>query len=515
MLRSFAAPNYIPATHSAMKLQLATTLALGLAFAPAALAQPTGYPTYNGMIATMQATAANFPAICQAVNLTTKYGTPRSWQGKDIWAIKISDNVGQEENEPSFLMVGAHHGNEIGTVIVTMDAIAMLSEGYANSADIRAVVDANEIWIVPLVNVDGYPTSRHNRNPSRTVDLNRNYPFNWGSPCNTGTKGSGPGSEPETKTIVALSEDQRFAKVIDFHSSGRETLYAYRQSCPNHRLTSYLRAEAVAVSTASSYGGRVRGPSSDGEHYHHQLGEFSNYAFLTEISNTQSPSIASANAEAVRLRPGHMFMLNRPIPVSGNVTDAVTGAPIEVNISYVENPFTKGERNRSDPLHGRYHAWLPTGNHTLRFAHPCYVSQTIPVTVTAAGIQLDVAMARTCAGCSERNGSGINPTGFDCTSLPILGRSWDTVVPTAGNTISTHLGLSAGAAQTPLFGGEFLLGASPLFVGGNGSHSIAVPNSGSLLGAVLYAQGFRLDSVRAGASLTMFNGQTVTLGRNP
>jgi len=503
-----------------MNFRIAATLTLSLTLATAVTAQPSGFPNYAGMITAMQNAEANYPAICKAVNITATYGTPKTWRGNDIWGVKISDNVGQEENEPAFLMVSSHHSNEYGTPIVALHAITQLTEGYATNPDIKSVVDKNEIWILPLCNPDGYWRSRHNSNPNGTVDLNRNYPFSWGFRCNSGVKGSGPGSEPETKAVVALSEDQRFAKVIDFHSSGRETLYGYRQggSCATHRLQSYLRAEAILVSSASGYSGRVRGPSSDGEHYQHQLGAYSNYAFLTEISNTQSPSITSADAEAVRVFPGTMFMLNRPIPVSGNVTNAATGAPIQANISYIENPFTHGERNRSDPQHGRYHAWLPTGNHTLRFQHPCFVTQTIPVTVTEGGVILDVELAPTCAECSERNGSGVNSTGFNCTTLPILGANWASSIPTVASTVSTHLGLSSSAAQTPLLGGEFLLGVAPIapiFVAGNGSHAIGIPNSTPLLGAVLHAQGFRVDSAGAGSSLKMFNAQIVTVGKNP
>jgi hypothetical protein len=190
--------------------------------------------------------------------------------------------------------------------------------------------------------------------------------------------------------MIALSEDQCFAKVLDFHSSGRESLHGYRSGCGQHVLGAYLQAEATALSQASGYGGRVRGPSSNGEHYQWQLGIYSNYAFLAEISDTQSPNIASARSDATRVWPGTVWMLQRPIPVWGHVTDATSGAPVEGNISYVENPFTQGETNRSEPSFGRYHAFLPNGQHTLRFSHPCYVTQD--VTVTAGGIQIDAAL---------------------------------------------------------------------------------------------------------------------------
>jgi len=501
-----------------MQAKLPIYLALGLSLTPAAMAQPTGYPTYDQMVAQMGAAEAAHPAICQRVNLTQKYGLAKTWQGKDMYAVKISDNVAQEEDEQAFLMVSNHHGNERGTVIIGLRAIGRFTEGYASDPQIKAIVDSTEIWIMPTCNPDGYWTSRENRNPTRSVDLNRNYPFLWSSPCNNGNKGSGPGSEPEVKTVMALSEDQRFTKVIDFHTYGRESLYGYYQrGCPNHQLVNYLRAEAIAVSQASSYGGQVRGPSSNGEHYQWQLGNFSNYAFLTETNTTHSPSITSANNEETRIWPGTLFILERPIPVWGHVVDARTGQPIEVNISYVENPFTQGERNRSEPGFGRYHAWLPQGTHTIRFSHPCYMTQDIQVNVTATSTQLDVQMEPACAECAMYNGSGINPTGFDCATLPVLGTNWDSTIPTVGSTLSTQLGLSTTAAQMPLLGGELLIGMGPelVFQAAMGSHTIGVPNDNSLLGALIYAQGFRVDSAGAGATLVLFNGRAVTLGIKP
>ena len=103
--------------------------------------------------------------------------------------------------------------------------------------------------------------------------------------------------------------------MLDYHSSGREVLYGYDQACGPHVFQSVAgSAEATALSTASGYGGQTRGPSSDGEHYQHQIGAYSNYAFLTEISNTQSPSRASADAEAAQVWPGTIWMLRAPDP---------------------------------------------------------------------------------------------------------------------------------------------------------------------------------------------------------
>jgi hypothetical protein len=60
----------------------------------------------------------------------------------------------------------------------------------------------------------------------------------------------------------------------------------------------------------------------------------------------------------------------------------------------MENPFTQGEQNTSEARFGRYHAFLPPGDHTLRFSHPDYVTQDVPVTVTSSGSRVEVALVR-------------------------------------------------------------------------------------------------------------------------
>ena len=363
------------------------------------LPPPPTFPTLQEVIDQMSETSGRFPAIARMVDLTSTYGTPTSHGGRKIYAIKISDNVAQEEDEPVFLIVAGYHGNEIGGPVVALDAMSRLTEGYGADATISHLVDEYEIWIAPVWNVDGYPETRKNRRPGGNVDLNRNYPFLWDSECSGSTntssgsyKGPSAGSEPETQTMMAFSEDQRFTKILDFHTSGRIIVYGYR--CSPHQLTDYLAAEAMALSEASSYGGEARPPSGEGEHYHWQLGNYSNFAFLTELSDTQSPDYAYAQYEAGRVWPGTIWMLQRPIPVWGHVVDATSGAPLSASITYVENPFTQGERNTSEPRFGRYHAFLPVGDHTLSFSHPGYVTQNIPVTVSSSATRLEVALVR-------------------------------------------------------------------------------------------------------------------------
>jgi len=117
------------------------------------------------------------------------------------------------------------------------------------------------------------------------------------------------------------------------------------------------------------------------------------------------------------------------------------------------------------------------------------------------------------ATCALRNGSGVNPLGFDCTTMPVLGATWTSSVERLPQTTSTFLGLSASLGEVAFAGGEILIGLAPppLFQPGSGTHSVVIPNVSNLLGAALFAQGFRIDG-GAAPTFTLLNAQDLKLG---
>ncbi|MFN0131980.1 MAG: M14 family zinc carboxypeptidase [Phycisphaerales bacterium] len=361
---------------------------------------PVGYPDLAAVYAQLNARAGTYPAICQVVNLTTRYGTPATAQGRSMFAVKISDNVASNEDEPTFLLVSTHHSREVNSTTVALDTMDRILAGYGVNQNITDLVNKYEIWIAPVWNPDGYNHTfvtdnlwRKNRRPnsggSFGVDLNRNYPFGWAAACAGSTtqssdtyKGPSAGSEPETQTMLAFALDRHFTKVIDYHSFGRETLFEY--ACLSHPLVTFLGNEAAAIATASGYGGLTRAPSAEGEHYESQLATRGAYAFLTEIGTAFQPTYASAQAEAAQVWPGNLFILNRSIPITGHVTNAITGQPVVANITVQGVNFTNGETNTSRGQFGRYHYFLPAGTYTLTYTAAGYVTAMRVVQVGAA-----------------------------------------------------------------------------------------------------------------------------------
>jgi carboxypeptidase T len=369
---------------------------------------PPGYLDRAQILASMQATAAAHPTICEVVDVTAAFGGDLSWNGRSIAAVKISDAVDLDEDEPAVLIVADYHGREIVTPVIALHAIERLTTLYATDPAVRAAVDAHEIWIVPIANPDGYEHVfqvdnlwRKNRRPnggsSFGVDLNRNHAFGWTAPCagssNPGSetyRGPAADSEPEVRTILALTAARRFAKVLDYHSSGREVLYAY--SCLQHPWAgAFLAAEAAALATASGYS-TIRAPSAEGEHFEWQLFRGA-HAFLIETHVQFQPTYPSAQSEAAQVWSGIRWMLARPISLSGHVTDACSGEPLEASVELVGVAFSHGEGWSSGGPSGRFDVIAPAGNHQVRFSAPGHVAQTHPVTLSgSAGTTLDVAL---------------------------------------------------------------------------------------------------------------------------
>lgn len=354
-----------------------------------------GYPDLADIIDEMYDVESSYPSVCKVYDLTETYDVSPTYEDRHIYAMKISDNVDQDEDEPNFLMVSCHHAREIVTPVIALYTIEQLTTEYSYDPDITAAVDDYEIWIAPVWNPDGYEYCyyhdnmwRKNRNPPDGVDLNRNYPFGWNSECAGSTdpysetyKGSSPASEVETQTMIAFSNDRHFAKVIDYHSHGREVLHGY--CCHSHPFSSFFEAEATSLSSAAGYGGSIRIPSSEEENYEWQIWANGSFANLMETHTEFQPTYSSALAEAAQVWPGTIWLFERPISVSGHIVDSLTGEPLVTSINILDVSFPNGEEFFSEPRYGRYHLFLPPGIYTLKVSCENYYTWTHEVTVTS------------------------------------------------------------------------------------------------------------------------------------
>lgn len=136
----------------------------------------------------------------------------------------------------------------------------------------------------------------------------------------------------------------------------------------------------------------------------------------------------------------------------------------------------------------------------------------------SADFNLDALAVRAAGGaaCLFRNGTGVNPTGFACATLPQLGTQWQGTVATNANTLASVLAYGAGGfgPPLPLFGGELLLQPSPPLVTftGFGSYGFPIPSSPGLIGLSLPFQAARLDLVGGVPQIVLLNGFELIVG---
>ena len=215
------------------------------------------YHNYDEVNQELHALQASFPQIAKVSSIG------KSIEGRDLWAIKISDNVAQDEDEAVAIFLGGHHAREWISVDVPFLIAKHLLESYATDAAIRELVAHAEIWFVPLVNPDGHQYSvitnrlwrknrRNNGDGTFGVDLNRNYGHNWGGPGSSGDtfsdiyRGTAAFSEPETKAVRDLLQRESPKAVISYHNFSQLILYPWghtNDSPPDETLLNQLAVE--------------------------------------------------------------------------------------------------------------------------------------------------------------------------------------------------------------------------------------------------------------------------------
>ena len=204
-----------------------------------------GYHTYAEMMADLAGLAAAHPQLALLDTIGTTH------EGRLIVAVKLSDNVDVDEDEPEVLIMGCHHARELMSVEVPLMLAQYLLDGYGTSPEATELVDGREIWIAPMINPDGHvyvedhnsgdwwtwwrKNRRDNGDGTYGVDLNRNYGYAWGyddigsSPSTSSVvyRGPAPFSEPETQAVRDFCAGREFALALSYHTYGELIIHPW------------------------------------------------------------------------------------------------------------------------------------------------------------------------------------------------------------------------------------------------------------------------------------------------
>ena len=299
-----------------------------------------GFHTYAEMTAYVKTVADAHSAIVH------RFSIGQSYQGRQLWAVKVSDNVNVDENEPEVLFDGLHHAREHMSLEMTLQIYNWLVNGYGKDSEVTRLVNSREIWIVFSVNPDGaeydiangkYHLWRKNRQPTPRppyvgTDLNRNYDYHWGccagsstNPANLMYRGPRPFSAPETRAMRdfinsrVVNGRQQIRVAITFHTSGRLVMWPYGYTYANipPDMTSLDQKTYVAMgkSMASRNGYKPEqasdlyissGTTRDWEYGVHRI-----FAFTFELTVGWYPDDSSIGPETRRNRSAVMYLISK------------------------------------------------------------------------------------------------------------------------------------------------------------------------------------------------------------
>lgn len=394
-----------------------------------------GYRTYAEALEELQQIAADHPSICKLIDIGNSrgkeyfesgYGNYGDYQ-HDIWALKVSDNVDVNEDEPAIYYFGAHHAREPLSTETVFYVLNYILDNYGTDPGITENVNTKEIWFVPIVNPDGHEVvlnqinldwrkniRDNDGNGSFTngtwdypdgVDPNRNYGWEWGGagtsndPNDITYCGPTPFSEPELQAIRDLMIAEHFVAGISYHTYSELVLWPFGYSSSSMAPDIDALAELgtqMGMAIPGLYGGHYT-PQVTWELYpcsgttdDYAYGEFGTFAYTIEMGVEFIPpantvyQITEDNLDAA------LIMLNRTNQsiLTGHVTNASTGDPVvaEIFIDGIDNNGSLRMPYKSNEAFGSYYRLLTNDTYSVTVSAFGYISQSFDnVVITSDG----------------------------------------------------------------------------------------------------------------------------------
>jgi carboxypeptidase T len=211
-------------------------------------AYDSGYHDPGEMLTLIKATEIAYPTLVHVFSLG------KSYQGRDIWAAKVSENVGVEGGEPEALVDTLHHADEHLGVEQALYLLNLLTSEYSTDAVVHRLVDERVTWIIFAMNPDGWANDlaggkyhfwRKNMQPTPGwldigTDINRNYGYKWGccggsssKPYAWNYRGTAAFSTPEARAFRdfvnsrVIDGKQMIRTHVTLHTNGELVLYPY------------------------------------------------------------------------------------------------------------------------------------------------------------------------------------------------------------------------------------------------------------------------------------------------
>lgn len=332
------------------------------------------YHSYAEIIELADSLVQHFPNICTKIN----YGT--SMGGRQLAALKISNNATVNEPKPQVMFDGGIHGDEIGGSENIIRFARDLCLNYGTDPNITNLINTREIWLYLMVNPDGRVNMvRYNNNG---VDLNRDCGYMW----NGEGSSTGAFSQLESKVLRTCLLENQFVVHTSYHS-GTEYIscpWSYRPSAPpdmNHILQlAGVYADVSGYSNipyGQGYAGMypINGSTKDSNY-----GLTGSVTWSMEISMSKQPPASQIMLYYNYNKPAMLAMIEYAgYGLTGLITDATTGEPVTATV-FVNNYLP----TYNDPENGDYHKYVLPGTYNITVKANGYASSTVTGVVVTA-----------------------------------------------------------------------------------------------------------------------------------
>ncbi len=256
-----------------VSLVLSLLALLVVTVGPASAAEPAGF-AYFHTYAENEAVINN--VVAAHPNIAQKFSIGSSYEGRQIWAIKLTQNVnGPTNGKPEVMINGLMHARERAGNELALYMLQVLGNNYGLSGTlgsrVTSILNTTVVYIIPMMNPDGaefdmsgsvWHKWRKNRQPipgssAIGIDLNRQFGYTWNCcPKGASTKPSsdfyqGPSAfyTPEDKAYRdfvngrVVNGKSRITEILSLHSAGKEVLWPY----------SYTKADVPSDMTADDH----------------------------------------------------------------------------------------------------------------------------------------------------------------------------------------------------------------------------------------------------------------------
>lgn len=362
------------------------------------------YHTYDQITARAEELMRQRPDLMVRFQIgeTTQFHRP-------IYAYRLSNAAAQVHDRPAILFDGCHHADEVMGAEIVLSLMEKLVAGYGEDPLVTKWLDTLEIYLVPVVNVDGhtYVTSGHDprwRKNARDVngdgivgvfpegvDVNRGYSFNWAmggtnDPDGASFRGAHPFSEAENRAMQSLADQRQLLMSISYHSQGEVIYYPWiwgKMAAPDDKVIKRIATDVAAHITRmdgeGTYAVSPGGPSSQSYPWFYGRRGVLDMIIETGKGSHLFPPEDVPGIIAENLKGITAFIAHADGPgLSVRVTDAVTGEPLHAQVWLPRIDNESVDRRFSDAQFGRARRLLDPGEYYLVVSCEGYETEVYP-----------------------------------------------------------------------------------------------------------------------------------------